>query len=230
MSTPGEEPQDTPTPRPGNYGEISPGVPRYGQYAPAGWEPPQDVKDAQNTNVPLPGAPAYPGFQGGQPGTPAAAQAHLAPPAKVLLACRLIVAAGVMQAVSVIALLVVLLVPSIKASVVDVMQNAFAAAPELAEIYKDPALIDTALFLAFAFSIAMTASYFLLARGLRRGSGGARTTSLVLAIASLLFLSQPNPLTIIQVALGLIAVFLLFRSPATEFFQAHKARKASTIR
>lgn len=226
MSSPGEEPQDHPTTRPGSYGEVAPGVPRYGQYAPAGWEPPQEVKDAQNANKPIPPAAAYPGFQGGQPGIAGNGDTRLAPPAKVLLACKLIIAAGVMQAISVIALLVVLLVPSIKASVVDVLQNAFAATPELAAAYNDPTMVDTALFLAFVVSLAMTASYFLLARAIRKGSHGARTTSLVLAILSVLILGQPNPLTFIQVGLGIAAVFLLYRSPAKEFFQAHKERKS----
>lgn len=225
MSTPGEEPQDPPPARPGSYDEVAPGVPRYGQYAPAGWEPPQDVKDARNAQRPIPPAPVYPGFQGGVPGTPPAGT-PLAPPAKVLLACKLIIAAGVMQAVSVAALLAVLLVPSIKASVVDVLQNAFAATPELASLYADPTLVDTALFLAFVFSIAMTASYFLLARAIRKGSNGARTTATVLAILSLALLGQLNPLTVVQIVLGIVAIFLLYRRDSAEFFKAHKARKS----
>ncbi len=223
MSTSGEEPQDRPTPRPGNYGEIAPGVPRYGEYAPTGWEPPQEIKDAQQARAQLPAASTYPGFNGAQPG---AAANHLAPPAKVLLASRLILAAGVMQAVSVVALLVVLLVPSIKASVMGVLQNNFAATPELVALYSDATLVNTALFLAFIISLILTGAYFWLARAVRRGAGWARTTSLVLAILSLLFLSQPNPLTIIQVLLGIVAVFLLYRATATEFFQRHKAHKS----
>ena len=223
MSTSGEEPQDRPTPRPGNYGEIAPGVPRYGEYAPTGWEPPQEVKDAQQANAQLPPATTYPGFNGGQPGAPAN---HFAPPGNVLLASRLILAAGVMQAVSVVALLVVLLVPSIKASVMGVLRNNFAATPELAALYSDATMVNTALFLAFIVSLVLTGAYFWLARAVRRGAGWARTTSLVLAILSLLFLSQPNPLTIIQVLLGIVAVFLLYRATATEFFRRHKAHKS----
>lgn len=223
MSTPGEQPQDRPTSLPGSYGEIAPGVPRYGEYAPAGWEPPQDIKDAQQANSQLSAAQSYPGFNGGQPGAPAT---PLAPPARVLLASKLIIAAGIMQAVSVIALLVVLLVPAIKASVIDVLQNSFATTPELTALYSDTTMVNTALFLAFIFSLAMTGTYVWLARAVRKGAGWARTTSLVLAILSLLFLFPPNPLTVIQVLLGIVAVFLLYRAPATEFFQAHKAHKS----
>lgn len=242
MSTPGEEPQEQTPTTPGSYGEIAPGVPRYGQYAPAGWEPPQEVKDALSGDS-LPAAPAYPGFQGGPgyqggpsypggpgfqggPGTPLSPEKGLVPPGKVLLACRLILIAGVMQAISVIGLLVALMVPAVKSSIVDVLQESLSSTPELAAVYADSTLIDTVLFLAFVLSIAMTASYFLLARAIRKGSNGARTTALVLALLSLFLLGQLNPLTIIQVGLGLFAVYLLFKSPAKEFFLAHKARKA----
>ena len=234
MTTSGEEPQEHPTPRPGSFGEIAPGVPRYGQYAPVGWDPPQDVKDAQKANTPtqaLPPAQAYPGFGGpqaggsSQSGPPNGDGTHLAPPSRVLMATRMILTAGVMQAISVLALLAVMLVPSVKSSVIDALQTALGSTPELAEGYADPTLVNVALFFAFVFSIAMTASYFWLARKIRRGATWARTTALVLAIISLVFLSQPNPLTIVQVALGIIGVFLLFGSPAKEFFAAQKASR-----
>ena len=141
------------------------------------------------------------------------------------MACRLIVAAGIMQALSVLVLLVVLLVPAAKAPVLDVLQETLAASPELAAVYSDAALLDTILFLGFVLSIVMTASYFLLARAIRKGSNGARITALVLALFSLLLLGQLNPVAIVQIVLGLVAVFLLYRSPAKEFFLAHKARK-----
>jgi len=226
MSTPGEEPQERPASRPGSYGEIAPGVPRYGQYAPEGWQPPQEGPAAGNTSGQLPPAPSYPGFngapQGFNGGLPGAAEKHLAPPPKVLLASRLIFAAGIMQAVSVVALLVVLFVPSIKASVMDVLKSAFSSSPELASVYSDPTMVDTALFLAFVLSIAMTACYFWISRNVRKGAGWARTTSLVLAAISLLFLIPPNPLTVVQVLLGIIAVFLMYQAPSTEFFRTRK--------
>ncbi|MBP2412339.1 hypothetical protein JOF48_001138 [Arthrobacter stackebrandtii] len=224
MSTPGEQPQERPASRPGSYGEIAPGVPRYGQYAPEGWQPPQpETRDASGQ---LPPAASYPGFkgapQGPDGGLPGPADQHLAPPSKVLLASRLILAAGIMQAVSVVALLVVLFVPTIKASVVDVLRSAFASSPELAAMYSDPTMMDTVLFLAFVLSIAMTACYFWISRNVRKGAGWARTTSLVLAAISLLFLIPPNPVTVVQVLLGIIAVYLMFQAPAAEFFRARK--------
>ncbi len=229
MSTPGEEPQERPASRPGSYGEIAPGVPRYGQYAPEGWQPPQEQPDTRSASGQLPPASSYPGFkatpQGFSGGGPGAPDEHLAPPAKVLLASRLILAAGIMQALSVVALLVVLFVPSIKASVIDVLQSTFSSSPELATVYSDPSLVDTALFAAFVLSIAMTACYFWISRNVRKGAGWARTTSLVLAAISLLFLIPPNPLTVIQVLLGIIAVYLMYQGPGAAFFRARKDAK-----
>lgn len=230
MTTPGEESPERPTPLSSSYGEIAPGVPRYGQYAPAGWEPPQEVKDAQKASLAahtIPAAAAYPGFGGGTPGS---SSLPLSIPGKVLTAARLIMLAGVIQAMSVIALLAVLFVPSLKASVVDVLQSSVAGTPAVAEAYSDPALINAALFMALVISLAMAATYFWLAKAVRRGAGWARTTALVLGILSITFLVQPNPLSIAQIALGLVAVFLLYRSPAKEFFLGQKSRRNASKR
>ena len=233
MSTPGEEPQERPTPLPGSYGEIAPGVPRYGQYAPAGWEPPQEVKDAQNASRPtqnIPPAVSYPGFGGAQAGTSSGPLPHLAPPSQVSTAVRLITLAGIMQALSVVALMVVLLVPAAKAAVLQVLLDAMAGTPGVEELYSDPTVVNTVLFLALVLSLAMAVTYFWLAREIRRGSGWARTTALVLGGLSLVFLAQANPLVIVQVALGLVGVFLLYRTPAKEFFLEHKGRREALKR
>lgn len=239
MTTPGEEPQEHPPVIPGSYGEISPGVPRYGQYAPAGWEPPQDVKDAQaalggqaghGPASALPAASNYPGFKGNNAANPVAGGADdpsspLAPPARVILSVRLIMAAGVLQAMSVAALLLMMVIPSVKASVLETLRASMSDYPAVAEVYSDPAIVNAALFMALVISIAMTAVYFWLATKIRRGANWARTTALVLACLSLLMLGQLNPLGFVQIALGLVAVFMLHRSPAKEFFLAHKARR-----
>ncbi|POH61100.1 hypothetical protein [Arthrobacter glacialis] len=236
MTTPGEESQEHPTPRPGSYGEIAPGVPRYGQYAPAGWEPPQDVKDAQaalSSSAALPQASQYPGFQGGPAantgGGSVDPQSALVPPARVILAVRLIMTAGILQAASVVALLLVLLVPAVKESVMETLRASMSDYPALTEAYADPAIVNAALFMAFVISIAMTVVYFWLAIKIRRGATWARTTALVLACFSLLMLGQLNPLSFVQIGLGLVAVVFLHRSPAKEFFLAHKARKGANL-
>lgn len=229
MTTPGEESPERP-PIDSSYGEIAPGVPRYGQYAPAGWEPPQEVKDAQRAQAAgqdIPPAASYPGFGGGAAG---ASSLPSSVPGKVLTAARLIMLAGVIQAMSVVALLAVLFSPTLKASVIEVLQSSVAGTPAMAEAYTDPTLINAALVIAFAISLVMAVIYFWLARAIRRGAGWARTTALVLGILSITFLVQPNPLAIAQIVLGLVGVFLLYRSPAKEFFAAQKARRSALKR
>lgn len=229
MTTPDEEPQERPTPGPGHYGEISPGVPRYGQYAPQGWVPPSSDVPADPTQPPA--AASYPGFGGQQPPVPGSPGPmphrgagpippgqHLAPPARVILACRLILAAGVLQALSGILLVVLLVMPSGQALFTDAIKTAGANNPELATALNDPSLLTTALILAAIISVVAAATYFWLAAAIRKGHGWARTTALVLAALSLLLLSQPNVFGIVQVLLGIVAVVLLFQSPAKEYF------------
>ena len=228
MTTSGEEPQERPTPRPGSYGEIAPGVPKYGQYAPAGWEPPQQVGDAQNASMPqsaLSSATAYPGYQGPLQGKPTAAGAHLAPPKTVLVSIRLIQLAGVLQLLSTLAIALVLFVPSLRDVAVNTLQAATAGDPAIAALYQDPAMMNALLYTAFVLSVLASVLYLYLAKKIRRGANWARITSMVLALISLLALGQPNVLAIIQIALGVIAVILLFRSPGKEFFLSQKSHR-----
>jgi len=228
MTTPDEKPQERPAPGAGHYGEISPGVPRYGQYAPEGWQPPSPEAPAGPHQPPS--APNYPGFGGQQPsapiGTPLPHRGagslppgqHLAPPARVILACRLIMGAGVLQALSGILLVVLLVLPSGQALFTDAIKTAGANNPELATALNDPSLLTTALVLAAIISVAAAATYFWLASAIRKGRNWARTTALVLGCLSLFLLTQPNVFSIVQVLLGVVAVALLFRSPAKEYF------------
>ncbi len=227
MTTSGEEPQEHPIPRPGNYGEISPGVPRYGEYAPPGWEPPQELQDANARPSALPPARAYPGFLGSPQGMPTVAVTHLAPPKTVFVAVRLIQLAGVLQLMSTLAVLLVLFVPSLRAVAVSTLQTATANDPTLASLYADTGMMNALIYTAFVLSVLGCVAYFYLAKKIRLGAYWARTTALVLACISLMALAQPNVLAILQIALGVIAVVLLFRSPAKEYFLARKAHRTS---
>jgi hypothetical protein len=241
MTTPDETPQERPTPgpRPGNYGEISPGVPRYGQYAPEGWQPPSsaDPNNPKNDAGPsqgLPPASAYPGYGGpgyGGPGNqnsggqlpyrgsgPVPPGQHLAAPRRVVAASRLIMAAGALQALSGLLLLLVLFLPSAQTTMVDALKSALPSDPAYDTVLADPGTITSLLVSATVLSLIAAVVYFWLARKIRRGARWARTTALVLSIVSLLGLTQPNIFTIVQVGLGIVAVIILFRSPAKEYF------------
>ena len=236
MTTPDETPQERPSPgpRPGNYGEIAPGVPRYGQYAPEGWQPPSsadanDPAQESGTASGLPPASAYPGFQGAgyqnkdtalphRGSGPVPPGQHLAAPRQVAIASRLVTAAGVLQALSGVLLLFVLFVPSVRTGMIETMKAALPSDPAYDTLLADPAMISGLLVGATIFSLAAAAVYFWLAAKIRKGANWARTTGLVLAIVSLLALTQPNVFTIIQVGLGVVAIVILFRSPAKEYF------------
>lgn len=241
MTTPGEEPQEHPPVRPGSYAEIAPGVPRYGQYAPAGWEPPQDVKDAQaglGSPSALPPAPSYPGFQGNMAANPAAGGAGestspLAPPARVILATRLIMAAGVLQLIGLVLWAFAMTTPAGQELIREAVEQSLAVNPQAAAEVSAQALFTMGVGFMALIQAACAAGYFWIAAKLRRGRNWARTTALVLAIVSIALVPEGGSYSYYSAAriiLGLVAVFMLFRSPAKEFFLAHKARKASSGR
>lgn len=221
MTTPDEQPHERPATgeRPGSYGEIAPGVPRYGQYAPEGWVPPSSVnngKDDAGTSSGLPPVSAYPGFKGGPvPSTPGT---HFAAPKLVVIACRFIKTAGALQALSGLLLLMVVFFPAVRATMVDALKAALPSDPAYDSLLADPAMVSSLLAFSAVLSLAGAASYFWLASKIRKGAGWARTTALVLACISLVALIQPNVFTIIQVGLGVVAMVILYRSPSKEYF------------
>lgn len=233
MTTPDEQahqqPAASPGPGPGNYGEISPGVPRYGQYAPEGWVPPSAAPSgATDSGVPsnrLPAASAYPGYQGGMGGAGSTGdptvQTHLAAPRQVVLASRLLMVAGALQTLSGLLLLLVLFMPALRSTMVDALKAAVPSGPVYADAYNmlaDPSFVAAILITATVISLVGAAIYFWLAVKIRKGANWARVTGLVLACISLFALVQPNILTIVQIGLGVGAMVILYRSPAKEYF------------
>ncbi|NVM99779.1 hypothetical protein [Arthrobacter sp. SDTb3-6] len=238
MTTPDETPQERPAsgPRPGHYGEVSPGVPRYGQYAPEGWQPPSSTEANHDAGPSrgLPPASAYPGY-GGPDYRGSGSQAnggklpprgagpvppgqHLAAPRPVALASRLIMAAGALQALSAVLLLFVLFLPAARSTLIDALTSALPSDPAYSSLLADQSAITGLLVAATVLSLIAAVAYFWLAVKIRRGAGWARTTGLVLAIVSLAALTQPNIFTIVQVGLGVVGIIILFRSPAKEYF------------
>ncbi|WP_125612903.1 DUF6264 family protein [Specibacter cremeus] len=211
---PDPQPDAQPPRRPGTYGEIAPGVPRYGQYAPEGWRPPGQQ------SAPVPPAPYQPPFQPpgashpGQWTRPAPGQ----PPARVRLAARLITIAGVLQAVSTVVLVFSMFAPAAQSVLREAFKAAAAGDPQLEAALTDPALLTSVLVIATALSLVGAVLYFWMATSIRRGRNWARIVSTVLAAISLIALLQPNFLAVIQIGLGVVGVAMLYRSPAKEYF------------
>jgi len=225
MSTPDNVPQERPENgvNPGHYGEVAPGVPRYGQYAPEGWVPPSAANDAGPATG-VPASPSYPGFtqqhgagypgNGGFPAGPVASRR----PRQVVLATTLIMIAGALQAFSGFLLIVAALLPAARNVVGQELKAAMPSSPEYDSILNNQTTLISMLFIAAAISLIGAAIYFFLAFKMRGGASWARTTGMVLAAISLLALLQPNVFTILQIGLGVAAMVILYRSPAKEFF------------
>lgn len=223
MTTPDNEPQERPqdSVRPGSYGEIAPGVPRYGQYAPEGWVPPSAMNDAVPSTV-LPSASSYPGFPQAGMGHPQAGAFPAGPttsrPKQVLLATSLIMIAGALQIFSGVLLLVAALLPAARDMVAQELKASMPSGADYDSILGSTAILTSMLVVAAVISLIAGAVYFWLAVKIRGGANWARTTALVLAGISLLALFQLNFFTILQVGLGVAAMLMLYRSPAKEFF------------
>lgn len=227
MTTPEETPSERPTPRPGNYGEISPGVPRYGQYAPEGWvspvpAPPAPAHDADATSARF-SRPTYPGSQD-QKRPPLNASESNTPASKlrVAAAVRLIRLAGVLQGLVIVLLIITLLSPSGKAAYLETMSKMLASYPDQAELPDLGTLMNLVIFTTAIFGALFTACYFFLASRIGKGSNGARITALVLMLISLVGIIGLDILNIVRILLGVYAMVILFRDPAKRFFENKK--------
>lgn len=204
MSTPSQGPdpqhQDgSGAAAPGQFPEIAPGVPRYGQYAPEGYIPPnQQVSPNQTEPVQDPHSP--PPWQSAVPkptGTPALVQRGF---------IMIIAAAIVHLAISVIGLFQI---PQMRSVVLEFI----AQAPEL-----DASMADTVITLSFVFNAIGFALYLLVAFKIRAGKRWARMLGTVLAALSLTMLVGA-PFAIVQVGLGILGIVYCWLAPSREYFK-----------
>ncbi|MCZ2401772.1 hypothetical protein IV498_00875 [Paenarthrobacter sp. Z7-10] len=208
MTTPEEEPNKEPGHGPsyGNYGEIAPGVPRYGEYAPPGSQPPPYT--APTGSLPVRQA----GRQGrkGTVGQLIQRRTALAPPRTVEIAFRMIIAAGVIEAVLAVLAAATLFTPAGQSTALQVMRDMGL---------DDQSLLEPLLIASLLLSMLAVVIYVVIAFQIRKGRNWARITGAILAVLSLLALVQPNYITAVQLALGIIAEIILFRAPAKDYFK-----------
>jgi hypothetical protein len=197
------------TPARGHYGEISPGVPRYGQYAPEGWQPPSSAPGTPEAgNVPAaPGSPT--GRQAPAPASPAK-DGGVQPPRQVQLAVRFIRYAGIISALTAVLSAVAMFNPTVILETERQLESMG---------FTDMSMIRPALVASIVLTAIGVLIYFWLAAAIRKGRNWARITATVMAAVSLLSLLVPNPIAIVQVLLGAIAVLMLWRSPAKGYFK-----------
>ncbi|MDJ0355135.1 hypothetical protein [Paenarthrobacter sp. PH39-S1] len=210
MSAPDEEPRTGPkaTPGLGHYGEISPGVPRYGQYAPPGYQRP--AADPAPAKSPRSGRSSGPdeGTTVKRAGEKRAARQT--PPRQVEIAFRLILGAGVIEAMLVVLGAIAMVTPGGQSTARQMLLDAGL---------KDASLLQPLLITAVVLSTAAVGIYVLIAFQIRKGRNWARITGAVLAALSLLSLLQPDLITAAQMLLGIVAMVLLFRGPAKDYFR-----------
>ncbi|HEV7169075.1 MAG TPA: hypothetical protein VGN49_14060 [Micrococcaceae bacterium] len=224
----GQQPGTEQSPRFGSYGEIAPGVPRYGQYAPEGYRPPQNpaaahpapgqAGQAGQPAVPGPGWQTGPsggwaqganGAQGG-PGGANGNGIHVAPPRPVEISFRLILLAGLIEAIVVVLGVVAFMTPTGQSTATQMLHDMGL---------EDQSLLQPLLITSLVLSAIGVGLYVLIAFQVRKGRNWARITGAVFAALSVFSLLQPNVITIVQVVLGIIAEIILFRPPAKDYFK-----------
>ncbi|WP_427015513.1 hypothetical protein ACQCSX_11835 [Pseudarthrobacter sp. P1] len=195
----------------GTFGEISPGVPRYGQYAPPGYQPPSAAPGPAGSPtanpVPAPGVHA-PGAQTGWP-APAAGAAVQAP-RQVLLAVRFIRFAGIISAIAAVLAVFAMFNPVVLAETERQLRDMG---------FTDTSMLQPALLVSVVLTALSVLVYFWLASAIGKGHNWARITATILAGVSLLSLLVPSAVTVVQVLLGAIAVLMLWRAPAKDYFK-----------
>ncbi|WP_285728145.1 hypothetical protein [Psychromicrobium xiongbiense] len=212
MSNPAPEPgpgPGTPDPQspspaaprvPGHYEEIAPGLPRYGQYAPPGYQPPTQPAATGQHSL---GTPSSSGMLSqAAPGS--------ARPALVNRAFVLILAAGVLQLISLIAALPILNDPQYR----QALQQMVAGFGPISDTE-----LTAAIYLGMGLNVVLAGLYALVAFKVRSGRGWARMLGTIFAVVSLLLIVVPNVLAILQVGLGAIGIVCCWLPAARGYFR-----------
>lgn len=177
---------------PGQFPEISPGVPRYGQYAPEGFIPPSQQAPAEQT------VPQYRPFPPAEP---------MPKPPLVQRAFIMIMGAGLLQLVSLVVSF--FQIPELR----SILQQTAAQFPEMTD-----SIVTAALVLSLVFNALFVALYVLIAVKIRAGRNWARIVGTVLAGLSLLLLFS-GPFAIVQVALGVFGIVYCWLAPSRDYFR-----------
>ncbi|WP_145962082.1 DUF6264 family protein [Renibacterium salmoninarum] len=211
----------------GHYAEIAPGVPKYGQYAPEGFVPPnqQQVSSQQQVPAQQPSQAApfnQPNYtpqagQFNQSSAPTGYPNYPQPNAQPKVAPRLVQRAFVM-----ILLAGVIQFAAALFAVLNISQLRDIAKQTMVQ-YGESGLGDSVVNMAIAFSFVFYAIsiglYIWIAVKIRAGRNWARVLGTVMAVLSLLMLISLSPLSIVQVALGAIGIGYCWMAASSEYFK-----------
>lgn len=221
---PAAEDSGTPEAKPsvrGHYAEIAPGVPKYGQYAPEGFVPPnqQQAPAQQPGQTATLNQPNYTPQAGqfNQNSAPAGYQGYPQPNAQPKVTPRLVQRAFVM-----ILLAGVIQFAAALFAALNISQLRDIAKQTMVQ-YGESGLGDSVVNMAIAFSFVFYAIsiglYLWIAVKIRAGRNWARVLGTVLAVLSLLMLISLSPLSIVQVALGAIGIGYCWMAASSEYFK-----------
>lgn len=205
MSTPPQgsdrDDQNGPSPAgPGQFPEIAPGVPRYGQYAPEGYVPP-NLQGSAGQSTPGPVAPNT-----AQPWPATSPNTKTIPPLVQRGFILILVAAAVHLVTSLLGLFQI---PQMR----ELLLRDFASLPQV-----NDSMIDMAITLAFILNAIGFVLYLVVAFNIRAGKNWARILGTVLAASSLIILFG-SPFAIVQVALGGIGIGYCWLAASRDYFK-----------
>ncbi|ALE07216.1 hypothetical protein AL755_19900 [Arthrobacter sp. ERGS1:01] len=137
----------------------------------------------------------------------------------MVLASRLIMAAGVIQALALVVWVVAMTTQSGQDVIRPLVEQAIASNPQAAAGISVQTMVNLVGGMLAVVQLASTIIYFWMAAAVRKGKRWARTMSLVLAIVSIVLVPEGasySYYTAARIVVGLVAVLLLFRGPAKQ--------------
>ena len=205
--------------RPGQFPEIAPGVPRYGQYAPPGYQSPFEQEQQAQQAAVSQQTPSQTGrFSAPQPEqiTPAGPQPARVIPRQITSAFGLILLAGALALFGAISSIFLYNSAELRAMLLKQLDGY----PQLSSADIDVSSIITAsIVMAIVLGFIGVALYVLIAFKIRAGKNWARVLGTVLAAISLISLFGLNPITILQVGFGIFGIIYCWLPANRDYFK-----------
>lgn len=205
--------------RPGQFPEIAPGVPRYGQYAPPGYQSPfEQEQQAKQAAASQPSPSQAGGFPTPQPElvNPAGPPPARVVPRQITSAFGLILLAGVLALFAAISSIFLYNSAELRAMLLKQLDGY----PQLSSADIDvSSIITVSIVMAIVIGFIGVALYVLIAFKIRAGKNWARVLGTVLAAISLISLFSLNPITILQVGFGVFGIIYCWLPANRDYFR-----------
>ncbi|WP_394939960.1 hypothetical protein [Psychromicrobium sp. YIM B11713] len=195
----------SPQPGRGQFPEIAPGVPRYGQYAPPGYQSPFQQEQANQQQNPGFGSSSGP-----------SAPAGSAVPRQIKSAFALILLAGAIMLVSAVSSAFLANSPEMRAALLNQIKQYPGIDSSGIDISS---VITGSIIFAVVLGFVLAGLYALIAFKIRAGRNWARILGTVLAVFSLGFLIAFSPLVLLQVGFGIFGIIYCWLPASRSHFE-----------